>query len=68
MEMGSEKEAEKIGPQREIFQCPSCNYSKGFHVSFLLNQQRWEAEVYLICPSCESRFRIGLNVPISPIR
>jgi hypothetical protein len=33
-----------------------------------LDQQRWEAEVYLVCPDCESRFRIGLNVPISPAR
>ncbi len=68
MEMGSKQEIGRIGSQREIYQCPSCNYSEGFHVSFKLNQQRWEAEVYLICPGCQTRFRIGLNVAISPAR
>ncbi len=68
MEMGSKKGIERIGSQREIYQCPSCNYSEGFHVSFQLDQQRWEAEVYLICPGCQARFRIGLNVAISPVR
>ena len=66
--MGSEKEIGTIGAQREIYQCPSCNYSEGFHISFELNQKSWEAELYLICPGCKSRFRMGLKMPINPVR
>ncbi len=68
MEMGSKKEIAKIEPQREIYLCPSCGYANGFHVSFQFNQKNWEAEVYLICPGCQSRFRIGWKVAISPVR
>lgn len=59
MKMGSDKAIETLKPQGEVYTCPSCNYRDGFHVSF-----RWEGdtsagEIYLICPSCHSRFRIG---------
>ena len=68
MEMGSEKAAGRIEPQGEVYQCPSCRYSDGFHVSFRMSQGGPKAEVYLICPSCHNRFRLGWEVSIAPAR
>ena len=66
MEMGSKKEIERIEPQGELYRCPSCDYSDGFHVSFRMGKTDRKAEVVLICPSCHSRFRIGWKVLMSP--
>jgi hypothetical protein len=66
MEMGSSKEIGRIEPQGEIYQCPSCGYRDGFHLSFRLNQEALKGEVYLICPGCHSRFRIGWKISVSP--
>jgi len=64
MEMGSKKEIGRIEPQGEIYKCPSCGYQDGFHVSFRWNQEVSEGEVYLICPNCHSRFRMGWMISI----
>ena len=66
MEMGSSKEIGRIEPQGEIYQCPSCGYRDGFHLSFRFNQKTLKGEVYLICPSCHSRFRIGWEISVTP--
>ena len=66
MEMGSRKEIERIEPPEELYRCPSCDYSDGFHVSFKMGKTDRKAEVVLICPSCHSRFRIGWKVSMSP--
>ena len=66
MKMGSSKKIGRIEPQGEIYECPSCGYQDGFHLSFRLNQEVSNGEVYLICPSCHSRFRIGWKVSVSP--
>ena len=66
METGSKKEIEKIEPQEELYRCPSCDYSDGFHVSFKVEKTDKKAEVYLICPNCRRRFRIGWKVSMSP--
>jgi hypothetical protein len=63
--MGSSKEIGRIEPQGEIYQCPSCGYRDGFHLSFRLNQEALKGKVYLICPSCHSRFRIGWEISVS---
>ena len=49
MEMGSKKEVNIIEPQGEVYQCPSCGYQDGFHISFKWNQDDSEGEIYLIC-------------------
>jgi hypothetical protein len=59
MEMGSDKTIETLKPQEEVYVCPSCNYRDGFHVSFRWKRDTSAGEIYLICPSCHSRFRIG---------
>ena len=65
MEMGAKKEIGRIEAKGEIYQCPSCGYEDGFHVSFRLNPGEPKGEVFLICPSCHSRFVLGWKVLIS---
>ncbi len=62
MEMGSKKEVQSIRPQGEVYQCPSCKYSDGFHLSFKWNPEDSDGEIYLICPNCHSRFRMGWRI------
>jgi len=63
MEMGSKKEVEVIETKGEVYECPSCGYQDGFHVSFKWDSGGSKAEIYLICPNCHSRFRIGWMIP-----
>jgi uncharacterized C2H2 Zn-finger protein len=62
MEMGSKKEIGKIEAQGEVYKCPSCGYEDGFHVSFRWKEKGTDGEVYLICPRCQSRFRVGWKI------
>ena len=62
MEMGSEKEIETLEPQGEIYRCPACGYEDGFHVAFRFEPKKPAGEVFLICPSCHRRFRMGWKI------
>jgi hypothetical protein len=62
MEMGAGGEIKKIETRGEIYRCPSCGYEDGFHVSFCFEPKSSSAEVFLICPSCHSRFRLGWKI------
>ena len=62
MEMGADKAVKKLEPQGEFYLCPSCGYKDGFHVSFRFESENSAAEVYLICPNCHSRFRLGWKI------
>jgi len=62
MEMGAENKIKKLEPQGEIYRCPSCGYEDGFHVSFRFEPKSSSAEVFLICPNCHSRFRLGWKI------
>ena len=53
MEMGSKKEIGKIEPQGEVYQCPSCGYEDGFHVSFRWKENGTDGGVYLICDNVQ---------------
>jgi hypothetical protein len=66
MAMGSSEEITSIEPRGEIFACPTCGYNDGFHVSFNMSETAPEAEIYLICPSCHRRFRIGWKARMAP--
>ncbi len=59
MVMGSKKKINTIKPQGELYKCPSCGYKDGFHVSFKWKKNGSNGEIFLICPNCHSRFRIG---------
>ena len=63
--MGSDKEIATISPEGEIYTCPACGYSDCFHVSFKMIPATDKAEIYLICPNCHSRFRLGWQVHLS---
>lgn len=64
MVMGARDAVEKINPQGEIYTCPACGYTDGFHVSFKMAEGKGQAEIYLICPQCHSRFRLGWRVDL----
>jgi uncharacterized C2H2 Zn-finger protein len=63
--MGSKKRVKRLKAQGELYKCPSCGYLDGFHVSFLWGKKSAEGEIYLICPNCHSRFRLGWSISIS---
>ena len=64
MEMGQRDNIERIAPEGEIYLCPACQYTDGFHVSFKMQGDTGTAEVILICPNCHRRFRIGCRVDL----
>ena len=65
MEMGARQKVKKIEPEGEIYTCPNCTYTDGFHVSFKVGDNTRKADIYLICPNCHSRFRIGWQADLS---
>ncbi len=62
MEMGSKSEIASIKPEGEIYRCPACGYTDGWHVSFKVGVSGRDAEIILICPNCHNRFQIGWQV------
>lgn len=65
MEMGARNTVGTIKPEGEIYTCPTCSYTDGFHVSFNVAKTDCKAEVFLICPNCHSRFKLGWHVDLS---
>jgi ssDNA-binding Zn-finger/Zn-ribbon topoisomerase 1 len=65
MEMGSRGKVDKIQPEGEIYTCPNCSYTDGFHVSFKVEGNTRKADIYLICPQCHSRFSISWQADLS---
>ena len=65
MDMGARDRVETIKPEGEIYTCPTCGYEDGFHVSFKVVGSNGKAEIYLICPTCHSRFRLGWQADLS---
>jgi predicted RNA-binding Zn-ribbon protein involved in translation (DUF1610 family) len=64
MDMGARDKVETIRSEGEIYTCPTCGYKDGFHVSFKVSGSSSKSEIYLICPNCHSRFRIGWQVDL----
>ena len=63
--MGARESIGRISPEGEIYRCPACGYTDGFHVSFNVAGTEGKAEIFLICPNCHSRFRLGWQVNLS---
>jgi ssDNA-binding Zn-finger/Zn-ribbon topoisomerase 1 len=42
----------------EFRECPTCGYTRGFHVSFRREDERFR--VIFICPECGSSFDIDI--------
>ncbi|MDX1775194.1 MAG: hypothetical protein R3297_01285 [Desulfobulbales bacterium] len=51
-----------IEPRGEIYTCPACGYTDGFHVSFKVHENNKDADICLICPNCHSRYELGWQV------
>jgi predicted RNA-binding Zn-ribbon protein involved in translation (DUF1610 family) len=62
MAMGAKEAVGDIERRGEVYLCPACGYEDGFHVSFQFAAKGRRAEIYLICPNCHRRFRIGWHV------
>jgi predicted RNA-binding Zn-ribbon protein involved in translation (DUF1610 family) len=65
MEMGSKGKVEKVKPEGEIYICPDCGYTDGFHISFKVAGNTRKADIYLLCPNCHSRFCINWQADLS---
>ena len=65
MKMGSSKGIDAIQPDGEIYICPVCNYTDGFHVAFNMNTGTERGEIVLICPACHNRFTLGWKIQLS---
>jgi len=65
MEMGSKDRVKTIRPEGEIYTCPSCGYTDGFHISFKMAGNTRKADIYLICPNCHSRYRINWQADLT---
>ena len=65
MKMGSPEGIDTISPEGEIYTCPVCKYTDGFHVSFNMTTGTNEGEIVLICPACHRRFTLGWNVKLN---
>ena len=64
MEMGSVEKPGTIKPEGEIYVCPACGYTDGFHVSFKITGSAQKADIYLICPNCHKRFTLGWQIDL----
>lgn len=62
MEMGAEKEIIVKKVEAEFYRCEVCGYTDGFHTSF--KEDGPETEIYLICPQCHQRYRVGWKINI----
>jgi len=50
-----EKPVKELKMEGTVDTCPVCDYTNGFHVSFVVGKEH--TEIILICPNCSSRFK-----------
>jgi hypothetical protein len=67
MKMGATKGIGSIEHRGEVYICPVCGYTDGWHVSFKFADAVNFCEVYLICPNCHGRFRTGWMVQMESL-
>ena len=60
--MGSEGEVRKAEIGQEFRACPECDYENGFHNMFRPTDREGVLDWLFICPSCGTRFDVGLKV------
>ncbi|MHC5034390.1 MAG: hypothetical protein ACYTFZ_05095 [Planctomycetota bacterium] len=56
----SEVQEAAIGAEFRV--CPECGYENGFHSMFTPSREERVLNWFFICPSCSSRFDVGLKV------
>ncbi len=49
---------QQIDIDTDLTVCPECDYTNGFHVTFLRNDDG-KLKIILVCPSCSAKFDIG---------
>ena len=56
--MSQPKTPQPIEIDNELTICPECDYTNGFHVSFVRDEDG-KLKIVLLCPSCSAAFDIG---------
>jgi hypothetical protein len=65
-EMGAKGSIDSLTPDQELYTCPECGYTDGFHVSFQkAEKSNTKFHIVLICPSCHKRYRLGWEILLS---
>jgi len=49
--------------EEEFYVCDTCNYDRGFHVSFIREKNGFE--IVLICPQCGQHFKINWRTKLA---
>ncbi|KKN70361.1 hypothetical protein LCGC14_0431610 [marine sediment metagenome] len=55
--MSQAKTPKRLEIADELRACPECDYTNGFHVSFV-RRESGGVRIVLICPSCSARFDV----------
>ncbi len=55
--MSVSEDIRKIELAEEFRICPACGYERGFHCSFLPEEEGYK--IPLICPDCGARYDVG---------
>ena len=55
--MPDPKPLQTIDIQDGLIACPDCDYTNGFHVTFVPGDDGMK--IILVCPSCSARFDVG---------
>jgi len=56
------KDVKSIEVADEFHACPSCDYERGFHVSFRRKGADKALKLILICPNCGTRYDISKDI------
>ncbi|AEG18413.1 hypothetical protein [Methanobacterium paludis] len=62
--MEKSDEIKKIKVEEEFRKCTVCGFNRGFHASFLKDDDSSKYRVIYICPECGSRYDVGLKVEL----
>jgi len=52
----------EVDPGEEFRECDNCNYDRGFHTSFLLDDLIYR--IILICPDCGTRYDVSWKIDL----
>ncbi len=57
-----ERKVEPIEVADDLYACPACDYTDGFHVAFVREGEGDSLRLELICPSCSARFNLNRRI------
>jgi len=57
-----QRKTEPIEVADDLYACPACGYTDGFHVAFVREEQGDSLRLELICPRCSARFNLNRHI------